>query len=997
MLSKFFKIVFSIVIYLLLVFTVIVGWGSFLLYKDGKKLPPQAISYIEKSIEGLNKDIEIFVSGAEITFISFSEGFDIVLKDGYIQLSKDIVASIPEMHARLKLKDLLLLHISLKEVFLERPQFIIISHQSDNYFKDSFTGSFFSVYKNVVYNLFDAINKENNLIPVEKVLINNANFSFNQDGKFKSLILKKASLEFYNLQNSTYLKTDVETDIKYKNVKLTANARLLENSRMILSFDYKNVPFDVFTGFMGGGFNWLNEISPILDGKGTILMEKKSVASTISLKTGFKFNSQNFKNTSLTFDGEFNFTPDEKKNIIPKIDADITLKNLEMPKLKELWPEQYAADVRKDVIANYTKGTFKDITLNANYEFKDLGFKEISKEKYNVRGHIKNADVKFSPRFPVLENVKAFFFFDGANLAVDVEKGKFGNFKIGKSFAEITNVNDPVAILEIRGTGEGKVQELKPLLHAITRNRDDDFYYNTREITADSNIKFYYKDNINNGFDANVLKLAIEGNLTNVNIKNAFDGIDFKADNLLITAQNNGIKIKGEGIANNNSKTKINVFVGFHKQNHYTIKIDSELDNTDINNTIKNYSKYVNGISKLKLTYKSLENSRVFTGNIDFLNASVTLPEISIVKDKGKFLQASFYGNLIPTKAIEIANFQITDKNSSSEGSAIISLNDEVAEEIYFSKLNSGRNNAKLYYSVGKYNNYNKYNIKINGTSFDAEYILSNLNIGSEDSSYLNLEVDTKNLYLQNDVNLKNSKAKIKCNYKECYKSFFLADIDKGGSLSIKFAPDENDKKIFKLKTNNFGRLIEGFGFKNAITKGEALILASKDEKINDENLIGNGTIEVKNFEITQAPILAKIFSLASITGIGEIFSGSGIFMEKLKGNFSLYKHYIAIEKITASGNSLGLTLQGTADFQNSAVDFSGVVTPSYSINSMLGKIPALGILFKAKEGEGLIATKYSVKGVYPDKVDVSVNPFSAFTPGVLREIWGRADIKKNK
>jgi hypothetical protein len=90
--------------------------------------------------------------------------------------------------------------------------------------------------------------------------------------------------------------------------------------------------------------------------------------------------------------------------------------------------------------------------------------------------------------------------------------------------------------------------------------------------------------------------------------------------------------------------------------------------------------------------------------------------------------------------------------------------------------------------------------------------------------------------------------------------------------------------------------------------------------------------------------------------------------------------------------------MQGTMQLEKSVVDLSGAVTPSYSVNSMFGKIPLLGEVFKGKEGEGLIATNYRIKGNYPD-VEISVNPLSALTPGFLRNIWRDAetDVDKKK
>ena len=56
-------------------------------------------------------------------------------------------------------------------------------------------------------------------------------------------------------------------------------------------------------------------------------------------------------------------------------------------------------------------------------------------------------------------------------------------------------------------------------------------------------------------------------------------------------------------------------------------------------------------------------------------------------------------------------------------------------------------------------------------------------------------------------------------------------------------------------------------------------------------------------------------------------------------------------------------------------------------MNSFLGGLPIIGDLFVSRQGEGMFAPSYSVRGTF-SKARVSLNPVSAFTPGVLRRIF---------
>ena len=56
-------------------------------------------------------------------------------------------------------------------------------------------------------------------------------------------------------------------------------------------------------------------------------------------------------------------------------------------------------------------------------------------------------------------------------------------------------------------------------------------------------------------------------------------------------------------------------------------------------------------------------------------------------------------------------------------------------------------------------------------------------------------------------------------------------------------------------------------------------------------------------------------------------------------------------------------------------------------MNSALGGIPIIGDLFVSREGEGVFAMTYSVRGSL-EEARVAVNPLSGILPGVLRRIF---------
>ena len=83
----------------------------------------------------------------------------------------------------------------------------------------------------------------------------------------------------------------------------------------------------------------------------------------------------------------------------------------------------------------------------------------------------------------------------------------------------------------------------------------------------------------------------------------------------------------------------------------------------------------------------------------------------------------------------------------------------------------------------------------------------------------------------------------------------------------------------------------------------------------------------------------------------------------------------------SASGPSIGISLDGIYELATATLDLQGVLSPVYIING-------IGRLF-ARKGEGLIGFNFNLAGPV-DAPRTSVNPLSVFTPGMFRDIFRR-------
>ena len=149
------------------------------------------------------------------------------------------------------------------------------------------------------------------------------------------------------------------------------------------------------------------------------------------------------------------------------------------------------------------------------------------------------------------------------------------------------------------------------------------------------------------------------------------------------------------------------------------------------------------------------------------------------------------------------------------------------------------------------------------------------------------------------------------------------------------------------------------------------------------------GEADMRNFKLNEAPALAQLLSLASLTGLADTLTGGSMQFDRFKLPFTILGDDIAIRDARLYGPALGMTGNGDIDLGLRVLDFDGTLVPAYTANSILGDIPLLGDIFVREKDGGLFALTYTVNGPF-EKTQIAVNPLSALTPGFLRRIFKR-------
>ena len=148
------------------------------------------------------------------------------------------------------------------------------------------------------------------------------------------------------------------------------------------------------------------------------------------------------------------------------------------------------------------------------------------------------------------------------------------------------------------------------------------------------------------------------------------------------------------------------------------------------------------------------------------------------------------------------------------------------------------------------------------------------------------------------------------------------------------------------------------------------------------------GRMLITDFRIVDVPLLTRILSLGSLTGIADAMTGKGITFARLDVPYIFKDKVLALNKARAVGAALGLTANGEIDFARERLKLVGTLVPANTINSFLGNIPLVGKILTGIEGAGVFAMTYGIEGPL-NKPTVTVNPLTALAPGFLRDLIG--------
>lgn len=210
-------------------------------------------------------------------------------------------------------------------------------------------------------------------------------------------------------------------------------------------------------------------------------------------------------------------------------------------------------------------------------------------------------------------------------------------------------------------------------------------------------------------------------------------------------------------------------------------------------------------------------------------------------------------------------------------------------------------------------------------------------------------------------------------------------ESEKPGVLEVFVTPEKNEQKHITLSCHNAGDILDYFMPNSDFEGGILNVVGQLSGKVGARAF--KAEIDLRDFVAVKAPVLAQILSLSSLDGIMRTLTGQGVSFSNTVGHLEWEGDLLTLKDIHASGSSIALTLDGTANLLTDNISIDGELYPINSLNVMLAHIPLVGQVLGGEKNRGVFATAFKLTGKRQDPV-ISANPLSTIAPQSVKELY---------
>lgn len=667
----------------------------------------------------------------------------------------------------------------------------------------------------------------------------------------------------------------------------------------------------------------------------------------------------------------------------------LSAKNIPNDNLRMLWPVTLAPESREWVTKNIFGGVYSQVEADVNIAPGDLAQENLPQKDVDANVTLQDSNISYIPEHPEVTNIKGSLHIDGTSLQAKLAEGKVlrdttitngelhiddlnvDNPYINLAFDAHTTTRDVVKFLGLPRLGHARrlqlTEEGEGTLHGHAALG---FHFNAPKDDSDD------------------ITYAMTGETKGVSQPNLLGKFEIRNATGNFALDGKHIEFKGGGTVNNAEVADATVKYLFQPENGYDTFIDANA--TAPIEALPRFGypafPFMKGRFGMQLALKTGAAHENVNATIDLTNTDINFKPIYYTKPTGEPATLELTTEK-KNGAVTIPSFRIKGKELDGKGNADLNADKSDIAHVNFDGLTYGQ--TKL--SSLKFEKLDGgFSLAAQGAQGDLTPWFAHKKdeegtFSFEHFPVVKLDMNVGRVILGENREVSNVHGTLNCDKQRCNSADIEGKTLGGKPFAFRILRNPKGKRQVSLHAEAAGAFLKAVGLFDSMEGGDLTITGSYDDKESTSTLKANADITA--YTIKDAPVLAKILSLASFSGIFDTLQGKGIEFTKLRAPFTLTNDVITVHDAKTHGDAIGMTIDGTITFPKQTLDLHGTIVPSYSLNTALGKVPVIGPALMGGEGKGIFAASYYVKGS-GNEPEVSVNPLSILTPGFLRGMF---------
>ncbi|HYE51645.1 MAG TPA: DUF3971 domain-containing protein, partial [Azospirillaceae bacterium] len=672
--------------------------------------------------------------------------------------------------------------------------------------------------------------------------------------------------------------------------------------------------------------------------------------------------------------------------------AEAVLEAMPLAELGRFWPEAAMPKPRAWILQNLADGSFDRVTfaIEAGAPAADPG----ALEPTRMEGHFafSGATVTYFRPLPPVKGVAGTAVFDGKAMAITITEGRLLDLKLGKSDLMINGLDADRQDMDIRIPLHG------PIASALTVLDNPPLGYASKvglvpaAVGGTGDIRLHFRFPLLADLKMEQVAIKVGADLKEVTANDIVADIAATEGALTLDVDNKRMTVAGTARLNG-MPAEIHWDENFPEEAEIgtRVAVRATAGDEDRARFRLDFPEWVRGPVGVDMVYTKAESGReAIEAVLDLTPTTVSIPLLKWSKKPELAGVGSLTVEFVGGRPVRIPRFSVRTAELDTAGRVALWPEDYELQHLELDRLKLGDTDARLVMDFARDGGKR---VQVRGASLDARPFRGDEEEGAPEPTpeeraaepplAIGFELD-RVVMGDEGQRITSTSGQLARRAGQWERAEVDARVGEAGTLKVRYRP-EGGALVLDVESDDAGAALRELDVLPYVRGGRLVATGRSDP--NDPRRTVAGAMELTDYQVVDAPVLARLLSAASPRGFAEFLGGQPISFARAVGDYRWHPDGISFRNLRTSGSAVGLTMEGDIDVTRDRLDLQGTIVPFSLVNRLLGAIPLVGDLLTGGEGQGVFAATYRVQGPL-EEPEIGVNPLAVLAPGFLRNLF---------